>query len=63
MCLALPATVMRTFEEAGVPMAEVDQGGIRRVVCLIYQPDAAVGDRLVIHSGFAIARAGPERGS
>jgi hydrogenase maturation factor len=59
MCLAVPATIERTYEEAGVPMAEVDQGGTRRVVCLIYQPDATVGDRVVVHSGFAIAVAEP----
>ena len=56
MCLALPATIERTFEDGDVPMAEVNQGGVRRVVCLIYQPDAGVGDRVVIHSGFAIAK-------
>jgi hydrogenase expression/formation protein HypC len=35
-------------------MAEVDFGGVRKNVCLQYTPDAAVGEYVVVHVGFAI---------
>ncbi|MBB3094454.1 hydrogenase expression/formation protein HypC [Actinoplanes campanulatus] len=40
----------------GTPMAEVDFGGVRKDVCLQYVPDAAPGEYLIVHVGFAIQR-------
>ena len=36
-------------------MARVDFGGVSREACLAYLPEAAVGDYVLIHAGFAIA--------
>jgi hydrogenase expression/formation protein HypC len=54
MCLAVPGRILSIAEADGVPMAEVDFGGVRKSVCLQYVPDAAVGEYVVVHVGFAI---------
>ena len=56
MCLAVPGRILSLVEADGVPMAEVDFGGVRKDVCLQYVPDAAVGEYVVVHVGFAIQR-------
>lgn len=56
MCLAVPGRVVRLEERDDTPMAEVDFGGVRKEVCLQYIPDAAVGDYVMVHVGFAIQR-------
>jgi hydrogenase expression/formation protein HypC len=56
MCLALPGQILRIEEEDGVPMAEVNFGGVEKRVCLQYLPDAIVGEYVVVHVGFAIQR-------
>ena len=35
---------------------EVGFGGIRKKVCLAYTPEAAVGDYVLVHVGFAISK-------
>jgi hydrogenase expression/formation protein HypC len=54
MCLAVPGRILSIAEADGVPMADVDFGGVRKSVCLQYVPDAAVGEYVVVHVGFAI---------
>jgi len=39
-----------------LPMAKVEFGGIRKEVCLAYVPEAAVGDYVIVHAGFALSR-------
>jgi hydrogenase expression/formation protein HypC len=56
MCLAVPGRVLSIAEADGTLMAEVDFGGVRKSVCLQYIPDAAVGEYVVVHVGFAIQR-------
>ncbi|MEV3931753.1 MULTISPECIES: HypC/HybG/HupF family hydrogenase formation chaperone [unclassified Streptomyces] len=56
MCLAVPGRVLGTTEVDGTVMADVDFGGVRKEVCLQYIPDAAVGEYVVVHVGFAIQR-------
>jgi hydrogenase expression/formation protein HypC len=56
MCLAVPGRVLSVAEVDGVPMAEVDFGGVRKNVCLQYVPDARTGEYVVVHVGFAIQR-------
>jgi hydrogenase expression/formation protein HypC len=56
MCLAVPGRVLSIAEVDGVPMAEVDFGGVRKNVCLQYIPDAGVDEYVVVHVGFAIQR-------
>ena len=56
MCLAVPGKVLSLHERDGTLMSVVDYGGVHKDVCLQYIPDAAVGDYVVVHVGFAIQR-------
>ena len=44
------------FERDGLRFAKVRLGGVERDVCLEYQQDAARGDYVLVHVGFAIAK-------
>ena len=44
----------------GLRMGVVDFGGLRREVCLDYEPEADVGDYVIVHVGFAISRVDEE---
>jgi hydrogenase expression/formation protein HypC len=51
MCLAIPSEIVEVREK----MATVDVSGIRREVSLLLLPEeAAVGDFVLVHAGFAI---------
>ncbi|MFI5719553.1 HypC/HybG/HupF family hydrogenase formation chaperone [Nocardia sp. NPDC051750] len=56
MCLAIPGKVIGLHEQDGTPMAIVDFGGVRKNVCLMYTPEVAPGDYVIVHVGFAIQR-------
>jgi hydrogenase expression/formation protein HypC len=56
MCLGVPGQVRRTWHADGMPMAEVDFGGVTKEVCLAYVPDIAVGEWTIVHVGFALTR-------
>lgn len=56
MCLAVPGRVVRRYERDDTAMADVDFGGVQKEVCLQYIPDAAIGDYVIVHVGFAIQR-------
>ncbi len=54
MCLAVPGQILRLLEETTEGrVAEVDFVGTRKVVNLVFLPEAAVGDYVVVHAGFA----------
>jgi len=57
MCLGIPGQVV-TIEEnpLGMTQGKVSFGGVTKQVCLAYVPEAAVGDYVVVHVGFAISR-------
>jgi hydrogenase expression/formation protein HypC len=55
MCLGVPGAILEIYETDGLRMAKVDFGGARREVCLAYVPEAAVGDYVIVHVGFAIS--------
>lgn len=61
MCLGVVATVTETWDEGGIPMATVDDGRERSVTCLLYVPEAAAGDAVLVHLGFAVERLDPRR--
>jgi len=50
MCLAVPMKLIERRELIGV--AEVD--GVRREVSLMLQPEAKLGDYVLVHAGYAI---------
>ena len=56
MCLGVPGKVVELYEHAGMRMATVDFGGVRKEACLEYIPDLAVGDYAIVHVGFAISQ-------
>lgn len=56
MCLAIPGKIVSLEDRDGTLMSVVDFGGISKDVCLQYIPDAAVGEYVIVHVGFAIQR-------
>ena len=57
MCLGVPGQIVDiTPDPLGMNMGKVRFGGITKEVCLAYTPEAAVGDYVVVHVGFAISR-------
>ena len=56
MCLGVPGEVIELREEHGLPMGKVKFGGITREVCLSCIPEVKVGEWVLVHVGFAIAR-------
>ncbi len=58
MCLGIPGRIVAVTGPPDRPdqrTGTVDFDGVRREVCLAYTPDAAVGDYVVVHVGFAIS--------
>lgn len=56
MCLGIPGEVVELHEQDGLPMGKVEFGGIRKDVCLVYTPEAQVGQYVLVHVGFAISQ-------
>ena len=61
MCLAVPGRILEVAEDVtdDGPMgrrARVSFGGVVREVSLAYAPEAVVGDFVLTHVGFAIAK-------
>ncbi len=60
MCLAIPGRVLETHREHEMLMAKVQFGGITKRICLEYVPEAQIGDYVLVHVGFALARVDEE---
>jgi hydrogenase expression/formation protein HypC len=56
MCLGIPGEIVALSQQNDLRFATVRFGGITREVCLECQPDATVGEWVLVHVGFAIAR-------
>ena len=56
MCLGIPGQVVATYREHDLLMGKIDFGGVIKQACLEALPGAAVGDYVLIHVGFALAR-------
>jgi hydrogenase expression/formation protein HypC len=56
MCLGIPGEIIEVRENDGLRVGKVRFAGISREVCLHYVPDAALGDFVVVHVGFAISK-------
>jgi hydrogenase expression/formation protein HypC len=56
MCLGIPGKLLEIKPDSEPPMGRVAFGGIAKDVCLAYTPEAAVGDYVLVHVGFAISR-------
>jgi hydrogenase expression/formation protein HypC len=57
VCLAVPAEVVAIAAGAGT--ATIDLGGMRREISLALIDEIAVGDFVLVHAGFALARISP----
>jgi hydrogenase expression/formation protein HypC len=55
MCIALPGKIARIFGNPLLPMATVEYGAVTKECCLAYVPEAAVGDYVLVQSGFAMS--------
>lgn len=58
MCLAIPGVIRRIEADEAV----IDYDGVTRRAELTLVPDARVGDRVLVHAGFAIAVLGAQEG-
>ncbi|MEJ8836042.1 HypC/HybG/HupF family hydrogenase formation chaperone [Ramlibacter sp. AN1133] len=58
MCLALPVKVV-DVEDAG-DWGTVDLGGVRKRISLALLDGVAVGDYVILHVGYALARLDPD---
>ncbi len=58
MCLAVPGKILSIVEDDDPlkRMAKVSFGGVIKDVSLAYVPDAACGDYVIVHVGFALNR-------
>jgi hydrogenase expression/formation protein HypC len=57
MCLAIPGKILSVENEDPLARAgRVSFGGVVKEVNLAYVPEAAVGDYVVVHVGFAISK-------
>jgi hydrogenase expression/formation protein HypC len=56
MCLAVPGRLVDVFVEDTIRMGHVNFEGVVRQVCLECVPDAAPGDYVLVHVGFALSR-------
>jgi hydrogenase expression/formation protein HypC len=55
MCLAIPGKILSSEVTNGIRVGRVQFGGITREVCLDFVPEAALGDFVIVHVGFAIS--------
>ncbi len=57
MCLALPAEIIELLDDQ---MATVSLGGVRKRISLALIDEAAIGDHVLVHVGYALHRLSPE---
>ena len=55
MCLGVPGKIV-AVEDGLMRMGTVDFDGSTLKVCLAYVTDAEIGDYVLVHAGFALAR-------
>ena len=55
MCLAIPGKVLSIDRNVSPAMGVVDFSGIQKEVCLEWLPEAAEGDYVIVHVGFALS--------
>jgi len=62
MCLAIPGQILTvdTLSDPWNRTGRVLFGTIEKTINLAYTPDAAVGDFVLVHVGFALQRIDPE---
>ena len=56
MCLGIPGRVTNIYREHDLLMGKIDFGGVAKRACLEHLPDLIVGDYVLVHVGFALAK-------
>jgi len=56
MCLAIPGKILSAEDTNGLRVGRVQFGGIVGYARLDFVPEAAIGDYVMVHVGFAICR-------
>ena len=56
MCLGIPGKLLEVYQRDNLPMGKVEFGGIVKETCLVYTPEAGVGDYVLVHVGFALSQ-------
>ncbi len=56
MCLAIPGRITEITEDAepALRRGKVDFAGVKKEVSLAFTPEAAVGEYVLVHAGFAL---------
>lgn len=55
MCLGDIGTIRDIWVDGGIRMASIDRDdGVRTTTCLMYVPEAVVGDEVIVHLNFAV---------
>lgn len=57
MCLAIPARIVELLDG---DQCRVELGGVRKEISLALVNDAAVGDYVIVHVGYALTKLDPE---
>ena len=55
MCLGVPGRLLASPDPVS-GMAKVGFSGVEKEICLLYVPEAKVGDYVLVHAGFALSR-------
>jgi hydrogenase expression/formation protein HypC len=55
MCLGIPGKIIEVYERNDIQMGKIDFGGVIKEICLVYIPEAEIGDYALVHVGFAIS--------
>lgn len=55
MCLGVPGRVLAA-PHPDTGMGKVSFSGVEKEICLLYVPEAEVGDYVLVHAGFALSR-------
>ena len=56
MCLAIPGKIVEITEgaEPALRRGKVDFSGVKKEVSLAFTPEAAIGEYVLVHAGFAL---------
>jgi len=56
MCLAIPGRITEITEgaEPALRQGKIDFAGVKKEISLAFTPDAAIGDYVLVHAGFAL---------
>jgi hydrogenase expression/formation protein HypC len=61
MCLAIPGIILATAGNDPIMRSgRVDFGGVIKEVDLTFVPEADIGDYVVVHVGYALAKIDPD---